>query len=454
MNDHSIIAAVATAFSSSGIGIIRVSGTGSIELCDKIFKGKNILSKQASHTISYGHIMDKGEPIDEVLVSIMRAPHSYTTEDVVEINCHGGPLILKKVLGILFSFGARPAKPGEFTMRAFLNGRIDLSQAESVMEMISAENEYSLQNAIKQLSGNFSEQIVTLRETLLTEIAFIEAALDDPEHFSLEEYPIKLRDTVLDILEKTDVLLDTCHDGSLIKDGIKTAIIGQVNVGKSSLLNALSGWDKAIVTNIPGTTRDTVEDSVVLGNITLRISDTAGIRESADPIEQIGIEKAKNLMNDASLVLYVIDASREPDSKDRELLEQLAGKNVILCLNKADLPKKTTNKDYDYGFPTVMLSAKELTGFRTLEKTIEQIFFEGGLQEQKDFYITNERHKQLLISTKDCLKLVVRGIEDGISEDLLVIDLVDAYNALGRIIGKEIEDDIVEMIFSKFCIGK
>lgn len=351
------IAAIATALSDSGIGIIRVSGEEAISIVNKIYRNKkyeDILSDYKSHTIHYGFIMEKnGSLLDEVMVSVMKAPHSYTTEDTVEINCHGGALMMKKILMTVIEAGARLAEPGEFTKRAFLNGRIDLSRAEAVMDMIHAKNQFALKSSIKQLRGSVFEKIRELREKILYEIAFIESALDDPEHISLEGYTERLLNQVCYLIKELEKLLDFADDGKMLKEGIRTVIVGKPNVGKSSLLNLLVGQDRAIVTDIAGTTRDTLEETVNLGDITLNMIDTAGIRNTEDIVEKIGVEKAKKISEDADLILYVMDSSVPLDENDVDIVRMIKEKKTIILLNKSDLDEVVNKSSVDGLFSDV-----------------------------------------------------------------------------------------------------
>ena len=449
------IVAISTAMSNAGIGIVRVSGGEAISITNSIFHGAD-LEQAASHTIHYGHIISGNETIDEVLVMLMRAPKTYTREDVVEINCHGGVYVMQKVMEAVLSAGARPAEPGEFTKRAFLNGRIDLSQAESVMDLISSTNEYARKSSISQLNGDLSKQIKELREKVIYEIAYIESALDDPEHISLEGYPDHLSEAVLPIISSIQKLIDSADDGSLLKNGINTAIVGKPNAGKSSLLNALAKKERAIVTDIPGTTRDTLEEQILIHGIHLNIVDTAGIRDTDDVVESIGVKKSFEMMNQADLIIYVVDSSTTLDDNDYQILERIKDEKAVILLNKTDLDSVTTEdilKEYT-NHKILPISAKNLIGLDALETEIKHLFFHGDLKMNDEVYITNERHKYALISAKHSLELVLQSIENCMPEDFYSIDLMDAYKSLGNIIGESVEDDLVEEIFSKFCMGK
>lgn len=453
------IAAIATAMTPSGIGIIRISGDDSIELIDKIYKsksGKKLLSQCDSHTVHYGFIYDGDEKIDEVMVLIMRAPNTYTREDTIEIDCHGGVFVMKRILETVIKYGARPAEPGEFTKRAFLNGRIDLSQAESVIDVINSKNEFALKNSLSQLNGAVLDSIKQIREVLLHEIAFIESALDDPEHISLESYPQKLLLIVDNQIKSIDKLLKSSDNGRILKEGINTVIVGKPNAGKSSLLNILVGADRAIVTDIAGTTRDVLEEQINLDGITLNLVDTAGIRDTDDIVEKIGVDRAKQYVDSADLIIYVIDSSTELDDNDFSIIDILKDKNAIVLLNKSDLSTITTEdivKKY-LDKPVIYISAKDRTGINELESKISEMFLHGQVSFNDEVYITNIRHKNSLTEALNSLKLVVESINNGMPEDFYSIDLMNAYEELGLIIGEAVEDDLMQEIFSKFCMGK
>ena len=452
------IAAIATAMSSSGIGIIRISGKEAVTITEKIFHMKNgkKLSEMPTHTIHYGHICDGEEVIDEVMVLLMRGPKSYTREDTVEIDCHGGVYVMRRVLETVIRYGARPAEPGEFTKRAFLNGRIDLSQAESVIDVIHAKNEFALKSSMKQLSGSVSNAIKEIRGTVLHEIAFIESALDDPEHISLDGYPEQLQGIVDEISGKIEKLLSTSDNGKILKEGISTVIVGKPNAGKSSLLNTLLGEERAIVTDIAGTTRDVLEEQINLNGIILNIIDTAGIRDTEDVVEKIGVDKAKKYVKDADLIIYVVDSSTALDENDFEIMELLRDKTAVVLMNKSDLQPVTTAEEVKSHLDktVISISAKEQVGIDTLEETIKELFFHGEVTFNDEVYITNIRHKTALQEALNSLHLVVQSIRDGMPEDFYSIDLMNAYEELGNIVGEAVEDDLVNEIFSKFCMGK
>ncbi len=453
------IAAVATAMAPSGIGIVRISGPEAVAVADRLYRGKKKekrLENMKSHTIHYGWIVEQEQVLDEVLVMLMRGPHSYTGEDTVEIDCHGGVLAVKHVLEAAVHAGARLAEPGEFTKRAFLNGRIDLSQAEAVMDVISAKSEYALQSSVSQLQGSVSRAVKEIREKLLYEIAFIESALDDPEHVSLDGYPERLKEIVRKEKGRIEKLLKSADDGKLLQEGIKTVILGKPNAGKSSLLNLLVGEEKAIVTEIAGTTRDVLEEQITLGGISLRMLDTAGIRSTADKVEQIGVERAKEHAKDADLILYVVDASVPLDENDAQIMELLRGRKTILLLNKSDLQTVISAEELTerVNAPVLNISAREETGLEELETMIKEMFFQGEISFNDEVYITNLRQKQALKDALESLKLVENSIEAGMPEDFFSIDLMNAYERLGSMIGESVGEDLVNEIFSKFCTGK
>ena len=461
------IAAVATAMSNSGIGIIRISGENAVTIADKIYHSKNNkkkLSQVKSHTIHYGFIYDGDELIDEVMVSIMLAPKSYTAENTVEINCHGGVLIMNRILEVVIKNGARLAEPGEFTKRAFLNGRIDLSKAEAVMDVIHSKNEFALKASVNQLKGAVYEKIKKLREEIIYEIAFIESALDDPEHISTEGYNEKLTVKVKDLIERIGKLIDSSDNGKMLKEGINTVIVGKPNAGKSSLLNILVGEEKAIVTDIAGTTRDVLEETIKLHGIGLNMIDTAGIRATEDVVEKIGVEKAKKYASDADLIIYVVDSSVDLDETDEEIIELIKDKNAIVLLNKTDLDAVITEemlleKLSDCSgkgncHKIIKTSTKENTGIDIFEETIKDMFFQDKLKVNDEIFITNMRHKEALQDAYSSLTMVQRSLEDDMPEDFYSIDLMSAYASLGLIIGEEVGEDLVNEIFSKFCMGK
>lgn len=458
------IAAIATAMSNSGIGVIRISGEDAVEIADKIYRSKNgkkKLSNQKTHTIHYGYIYDEDFLIDEVMVLIMRAPHSFTAEDTIEIDCHGGMLVMNKILETVLKNGARVAEPGEFTKRAFLNGRIDLTKAEAVMDLIESQNDYALKSSIDQLKGSVYEKITSFRNIIIHEIAFIESALDDPEHISLDGYPDELMKTIDLLLDEMNRMLISFQNGKVLKEGIKTVILGKPNAGKSSLLNKLLGEEKAIVTEIAGTTRDVLEQYINLDGIGIHIIDTAGIRETEDIVEKIGVDRAMKQAQEADLILYVVDSSKPLNKDDYSIMELMSSKKFIILLNKSDLNtvvsvedlEKICKNDKEH-YVIIQTSMKDETGIDQLEDAIKKYFISGKIDFNHEANITNIRHKEALSDAYESLKLVKKSIEDEMPEDFLSIDLMNAYSSLGKIIGQEVEDDLVNEIFSKFCMGK
>lgn len=453
------IAAISTAMTNSGIGIVRVCGTDAFEIADKIYRSPNSKKKLVdmdSHTIHYGYICDRDETVDEVLVMLMKGPHSYTGEDTVEINCHGGVYVVRKILDLVISNGARPAEPGEFTKRAFLNGKMDLSQAESVMDVIESKNEYALKSSVSQLRGSVHKKISKIRNEILHHTAFIETALDDPEHVSVDGYGDKLGNNVDNLLVSIDKLLITCENGRILSEGIQTVIVGKPNAGKSSLMNVLTGQERAIVTDIAGTTRDILEEQINLSGITLNIIDTAGIRDTVDIVEKIGVDKAESYAAEADLIIYVVDSSIPLDENDDKIMGMIKNKNAIILLNKSDLNAVVTREDiYDkIDKPTFEISAKEETGLELLEEKLKEMFFDGEISFNDEVYITNSRHKAALQNARKSLENVKESIENGLPEDFFSIDLMDAYEELGKITGESVGEDLVNEIFSKFCVGK
>ena len=453
------IAAISTALSESGIGIVRISGPDAFLVISRIFhpaSEKKDITKVPSQTIHYGYIYDKNELIDEVLVMIMRSPHTYTGEDTVEINCHGGIISMKKVLETVLKNGPRIAEPGEFTKRAFLSGRISLSEAEAVMDLIQAKNDFAMKNALTQLKGSVSGSIKQIRSELLYHIAYIETALDDPEHYDLSGYGEEIGQVVRKHKQSIDSLVKTFDEGRMIKEGIRTVILGKPNAGKSSLLNYLLGENRAIVTDIAGTTRDVLEDYINLNGISLHIIDTAGIRNTEDKVEKIGVERAKEAARDADLILYVVDSSTPFDDNDQEIIRLLKNKKVIVIYNKTDLSSAVDQEEIEKitGFPVIPLSALLETGKENLEKQIQTMFFGGELVFNDEVIITNARHKEALRQASESLSLVLSSIENQMPEDFITIDLMDACDKLGSITGESVREDVINEIFSKFCVGK
>ena len=462
------IAAIATAMSDSGIGIVRISGDEAIDVADKIFKSVNPdkkLKNVKSHTVHYGFIYDGDTFLDEVMVIVMKGPRSYTTENTVEINCHGGILMVNRILETVIKYGARLAEPGEFTKRAFLNGRIDLSKAEAVIDIIHSKNEFALQAGTAQLKGSVSNAVKDMREKILYEIAFIESALDDPEHISLDGFSERILEKVEALIAQINKLINSADNGKMLKEGINTVILGKPNAGKSSLMNLLVGEEKAIVTNIAGTTRDILEENIKLHGIGLNIIDTAGIRETEDIVEKIGVEKALKCAEKADLVIYVVDSSVALDESDYAIMDFMKQKKSIILLNKTDLETFVTEEALmsellkyvganAEKLPIIKTSTKENIGIDIFENQIKEMFFNGQISFNDEVYITNMRHKEALMDALKSLKLVKSSIEDEMPEDFLSIDLMSAYASLGTIIGEEVGEDLVNEIFSKFCMGK
>ena len=477
------IVAIATALSDAGIGIIRVSGDEAFEIVNKVYInkfGKSNLLQYKSHTIHYGYIYDpakesedyKDKIVDEVMLMVMKAPNTYTKEDTIEINCHGGVLLLQKVLELLLKSGARIAEPGEFTKRAFLNGRIDLAKAEAVIDVIHSQNEFALSSSMEQLKGSVSEAVKKLREEIIFEIAFIESALDDPEHISLDGYEERLAEKMESVLKRVNKLISSADNGKMLKEGINTVIVGKPNAGKSSLLNRMVGEERAIVTDIAGTTRDVLQESIKLHGIGLNIIDTAGIRSTEDVVEKIGVERAKEYAGKADLILYVVDASVPLDDSDREIISVIHDKKVIVLLNKSDLDmvvtedslrekfrlntdniQNATNEDYR-DLQIIRTSTKENSGMDEFEEVVKEMFFQGDIRANDQVIITNMRHKEALLDTRDSLQMVMNSLENHMPEDFYSIDLMSAYGSLGTIIGEEVGEDLVNEIFAKFCMGK
>lgn len=453
------IAAIATALSNAGLSIVRISGSEAFDIIDKIYvskNGKKVLSEQPSHTIHYGHIKDGDTIIDEVMVAIMKAPSTYTKEDVVEINCHGGIIVTKKVLETVIKHGARTAEPGEFTKRAFLNGRIDLSQAEAVIDIIHAKSEYALSSSLKQLKGGVLDKVKEIRDGIIYDIAYIEAALDDPEHMDIADYMDELTEHVKQTISRIEKLLATADNGKIIREGVQTVIVGKPNAGKSSLLNVLVGEDRAIVTDIAGTTRDTLEETINLNGVILNMIDTAGIRTTEDVVEKIGVERARKVANEADLVLYVIDGSRQLDQDDYEIIELIKNRKAVVLINKSDLDLVIDIKEIERLTNTraIIISAKNNTGIEELEECVKDMFIKGKLSFNDEVYITNIRHKESLEESLESMRQVLSSIEAGMPEDFYSIDLMNTYARLGEIIGEEVGEDLVNTIFQKFCMGK
>lgn len=453
------IAAIATGMGNSGIGIIRISGNEAFDIASKIFVPKNknkCIKNMPSYTAAYGNIIYEDEIYDEAIALVMKAPATYTAEDVVEFDCHGGITVLKRIFDLVIKLGARPAEPGEFTKRAFVNGRIDMSQAESVMDLIHAKNDMAAKSSLRQLQGGLKDIITDIREKLLYNIAYIESALDDPENYSLDEFPQQLERTVDNLLISVNNLIKSSNNGRIIKEGIKTVIVGRPNAGKSSVLNMLLGEERAIVTDIEGTTRDTLEELINIDGISLNMVDTAGIRDTSDTVEKIGVDKALTNIEDADLILYIVDGTSELNENDFMIMDKIKDKKTVTLLNKNDMDIIVDKMLITSKIHTEILeiSAKEGHGKKELHDLLKEMFFDNELSYNDEIYITNLRHKNLLYETKESLEKVLESINMGMGEDFFTIDLMAAYASLGRIIGEELEDDLVNKIFAEFCMGK
>ena len=485
MQNNETIAAIASGMTASGIGIIRISGPEAFDIAGKICELKNGkgIKDVKSHTIHYGVIKNKGQLIDEALIMKMKGPSTYTAEDTIEIDCHGGPAAMRRVLQAVLENGARTAEPGEFTKRAFLNGRIDLSEAEAVMDVIGAKNEYALKSAVKVLRGSVKNNITEIREIILKHMARIEASLDDPEHLGLDEeefeeesesdilytddfmlpermkadvYRETLKQDIDNSLSKINKMLENYDNGKLLREGIHTVILGKPNAGKSSLLNVLSGEERAIVTDIEGTTRDILEETVNINGLTLILTDTAGIRDTDEKVEKIGVERAKKAADEADLILFVADGSRALDENDEEVLSLCKGRRAVALINKSDLQSQIEEKDIKKlaDIPVVTISAMKGDGIENLKKLLRDMFDQGGLSYNEESFVANERQRQALLEAKSSLELVKKSLQDRMPEDFYAIDLSDAYVSLGKILGEEVGEDVINEVFSRFCMGK
>lgn len=459
--EEDTIAAIASGCTDSGIGVIRLSGKQSLNIIEKVFVPKKEgikLSEMKSYHAHYGFIVhpDNKRKIDECIILYMRGPHSYTGEDVVEIDAHGGSFVCNRILRILLENGARLAEPGEYTKRAFLNGRMDLTQAEAVMDVIHADNEYALSLSMNQLSGKLKDKIISIRNQIIHENAYIEYALDDPEHVILDGFSDKLLVIINDIIDDMNELLLHADDGRLLKEGIQTAIVGRPNAGKSSLLNALLKEERAIVTDVPGTTRDTLEEHITIEGIPFHVIDTAGIHDTEDVVEKIGIDKAKTVIANADLVLYIIDSSDEFSDEDKKIVELIKDKNVIILLNKSDLEQKVDESQIGnmMNAPILSISIKKEDGLKEFYAIIKEMFFHGEIHIKDGAMISNERQRLEISKARESLMRVKESIELSMSEDFYTIDLMDAYEYLGNVIGEAVHDDLVNQIFEEFCTGK
>lgn len=453
------IAAIATAVNNSGISIIRISGDDAIDIADKIFVAKNKkknLKNVDSHTVHYGYICDNNVVIDEVLVIVMKAPNTYTREDVVEIDCHGGIIVTRKILELILNNGAAAAMPGEFTKRAFINGRIDLSQAEAVMDLINSKSELALKSSVNQLKGSVMEKISRLRDIIIKDVAFVEAALDDPEHIEIEGYKQKIYVNAKQCIEDINKLVNSYDNGKIIKEGIDTVIVGKPNAGKSSFLNALMGESRAIVTDIAGTTRDIIKEEININGLLLNIMDTAGIRQTEDIVEKIGIDKTIEYLDKADLVIYIVDSSTIIDENDKKIIEKIKNRNSIILLNKSDLDSLTLVEDVAKlsDKKIITISAKNNTGINEVTDEIYNMFFNGNIDFNDEIFITNARQKSALMDAMESLENVIKSIEDDMPEDFYSIDMMGAYESLGLVNGESLEDDLADTIFREFCMGK
>lgn len=453
------IAAISTPMGEGAIAIVRMSGPDAIKIANTIFKGKDIQETE-SHTIHYGFIVDpeKNEKVEEVMISVMKAPRTFTREDIVEINCHGGLVSVNRVLQLVLKQGVRLAEPGEFTKRAFLNGRIDLSQAEAVMDLIRAKTDRAMNLAIGQMEGKLSKLVRQLRQTILETLAHVEVNIDYPEYDDVEEMTHKLlKEKATYIDNEIEKLLETSKQGKILREGLSTVIIGRPNVGKSSLLNSLVHENKAIVTDIPGTTRDVIEEYVNVRGVPLRLVDTAGIRETEDIVEKIGVERSRQVLKEADLILLVLNNADDLTGEDKRLFEAVQGMDVIVIINKIDLPTKINveqvlelAKDY----PIISTSLKEESGIDQLEDAISDLFFKGQIEAADITYVSNSRHIALLSQAKNSIEEVISGIESGIPIDMVQIDFTRAWEILGEIIGDTVHESLIDQLFSQFCLGK
>ncbi|PEV71304.1 tRNA uridine-5-carboxymethylaminomethyl(34) synthesis GTPase MnmE [Bacillus thuringiensis] len=453
------IAAISTALGEGAIAIVRVSGDDAVEKVDRIFKGKD-LTEVSSHTIHYGHIvdLDTNQVIEEVMVSIMRAPRTFTRENIVEINCHGGLVSVNKVLQLILAQGVRLAEPGEFTKRAFLNGRIDLSQAEAVMDLIRAKTDRAMNVAINQMEGRLSKLISRLRQEILETLAHVEVNIDYPEYDDVEEMTHNiLIEKATHVRSEIEKILETSKQGKILREGIATAIIGRPNVGKSSLLNSLVQEKKAIVTDIAGTTRDVIEEYVNVRGVPLKLIDTAGIRETEDVVERIGVERSKEMMSQADLVLVVVNYSEALTNEDEDLFHAVQGKDFIVIVNKTDLPQAINMErvtELAEGNRVITTSLIEEQGIDELEKAIADLFFEGTIDSTDMTYVSNARHIGLLTQAGQTIGDAIEAIENGVPIDMVQIDLTRTWEILGEITGDTVHESLIDQLFSQFCLGK
>lgn len=454
------IAAISSAVGEAGIGIVRMSGNKSLSIANEIFKGSKVkeITEDKSRRMIYGHIVDGDEIIDEVLISYMKGPYTYTREDIVEVYCHGGIIPVKKILDLILSKGARLAEPGEFTKRAFLNGRLDLSQAEAVMDMINAKTEKSYQASLNQLEGNLSEEIRRIRDELLDIIARVEASIDYPGEDDVEDVAYEeIIDKGSKVKLSIEELLKTADRGTILRDGLNTVILGKPNVGKSSLLNALLRENRAIVTDIPGTTRDVIEEFINIDGIPLKLVDTAGIRDTEDLVEKIGVDKARNMVDSADLIIAVFDSSKEMDDEDREIIDLIKDKKSIVIINKVDLEEKLDRSLINEKLKEKVIIESSIIsniGLDQLEEAIKDMFYSGELELESDLVVTNIRHKDQLKKALKNIEDVIEAANLNVPVDCVEVDLKDCWENLGEISGDTIEEDILDKIFSEFCLGK
>lgn len=455
------IAAISTPPGEGAISIVRLSGDHAVAIADSVYhSGKKSLLDVPSHTIHYGHIIDpeEQEVVDEVMVSVMRAPKTFTREDIVEINCHGGIVVVNQLLQLILRSGARLAEPGEFTKRAFLNGRVDLSQAEAVMDLIRAKTDRAMSVAINQLDGNLSHLIRRLRQEILETLAQVEVNIDYPEYDDVEELTTRLLlEKANQVQKQIQALLQTAQQGKILREGLSTAIIGRPNVGKSSLLNHLLREEKAIVTDIAGTTRDVIEEYVNVRGVPLKLVDTAGIRETEDIVEKIGVERSRKALSEADLILLVLNQSESLTTEDKQLLDITSGNKRIILLNKTDLPSRINQEDlvpYLENEPALPISVLTSEGLDQLEQAIADLFFGGNTGDKDASYLSNTRHIALLEKAEHSLAEVIQGIESGMPVDLVQIDMTRCWDYLGEIVGDSVQDELITQLFSQFCLGK
>lgn len=454
------IAAISTAVGEAGIGIVRLSGKDALNIGNKVFRSvdKDSLDRKENRKLTYGHIVDEeDEIIDEVLIAYMKGPYTYTREDMVEIYCHGGIIPVKKTLELLLRQGARMAEAGEFTKRAFLNGRLDLSQAEAVIDIIKSKTDESYEVSLEQLEGSITNKVKEIREILFSMMAHVEASIDFPDEDIEDVTLTELEEDALKVRDEIDKLLSTADRGKVLRDGINTVILGKPNVGKSSLLNAILRENRAIVTDIPGTTRDIIEEYANIDGIPLKIIDTAGIRETEDEVERIGVDRAKDTIKNADLIIGVFDNSRDLTNEDYKIIDLIKGKQALIILNKTDLPRKYSLEDFKKIMDVENIISTSMTegiGIDVLEENIKDMFYSGDITSESDVVITNIRHKTQLEKSLNNINSVIEDINIKMPLDCIEVDLKDCWENLGEISGDTIGEDILDRIFSEFCIGK